>query len=103
LNATRLSRVKPTFQALIKEQSPKGLALRLSAIGQTVKDAQEHLQYFQSFQDEVSKYISQSERSLTEFRSEVGPEPLPPLAEQAYSEIENLLTRAIEASKGVPK
>lgn len=103
LNATRLSRVKPTFQALIKEQSPKGLALRLSGVGQTVKDAQEHLQYFQGFQDEVSKYISQSERSLTEFRSEFGPEPLPPLAEQAFGEIENLLTRAIEASKRAPK
>ncbi len=98
LKPTRLSRVKSTFEAIIKEQSPKGLALRLSGVGPTVKDVQEHLQYFENFQEEVSKHISQSQHSLIELRAEVGPAPLPPLAEQEYNGIEYILTRAIEAS-----
>ena len=102
LNATRLSKVKSTLEAVIKERSPKRLALRLSEIGPTVKDFLEHLQYFQDFQAEVTKQRSQSQQSLTQLRTEVGIAPLP-LAEQAYNEIEDILTHAIEANKEISK
>ncbi len=100
LNATRLSKVKSTLEAVMKEWSAKRLALRLSEIGPTMKDVREHLQYFQDFQDEVSKQKSQSQQSLAQLRIEVGIAPLP-LAEQAYEEIEDILTRAIGANKEV--
>jgi len=99
LNATRLSKVKSTFEAVIREQSSKQLALRLSNIGPIMKDAQEHLQYFQDFRDEVSKQKSQSQQSLTQLRAEVGTAPLPLVAEQAYIDIERILTKTIEAIK----
>jgi len=102
LNATRLSKVKSTFEAVIKERSPKRLALRLSEIGPTVKDFLEHLQYFQDFQAEVTQQKSQSQQSLTQLRTEVGIAPLP-LAEQAYNEIEDILTHAIEAKKEISR
>ena len=99
LNATRLSKVKSTFEAVIKEQNPKRLALRLSDIGPTVKDAQEHLQYFQDFRDEVSRQKSQSQQSLTQLRTEVGTAPLSLITEQVYIDIEHILTQTIEATK----
>lgn len=98
LNATRLSRVKSTVEAVIKERSPKRLALRLSEIGPTVKDILDHLQYFHDFQEEASRQKSQSQESLTQLRIEVGIAPLP-LAEQAYNQVEDILTHAIEANK----
>ena len=84
----------------MKERSAKRLALRLSEIGPTMKDVREHLQYLQDFQDEVSKQKSQSQQSLAQLRIEVGIAPLP-LAEQAYEEIEDILTRAIGANKEI--
>lgn len=99
LNATRLSKVISTFEAVIKEQSHKRLALRLSDSGPTVKDMQEHLQYFQDFKKEVSMHMFQSEQKLSKLRDEVGTVPLPPLASQAYDEIQQSLTQAIAAYK----
>ncbi len=99
LNASRLSKIKSTFDTVVKEQNYQRVALRLSTIGPTMKDAQEHLQYFQNFQEEVSKHVSQSQQSLIGLRAEVGTAPLPPLAEQAYNEIEDILTLASEANK----
>ncbi len=100
LNATRLSKVKSTLEAVMKERSAKRLALRLSEIGPTMKDVREHLQYFQDFQAEVTKQKSQSQQSLAQLRIEVGIAPLP-RAEQAYEEIEDILTHAIGANKEV--
>jgi len=102
LNATRLSKIKSTLEAVIKERSPKRLALRLSEIGPTVKDFLEHLQYFQDFQAEVTKQKSQLQQSLMQLRTEVGIVPLP-LAEQAYEEIEDILTHAFEANKEISR
>lgn len=102
LNPTRLSRVKSTLEAVIKDRSAKRLALRLSEIGPTMKDVTEHLQYFQSFKEEVSRQKSQSQQSLMQLRVEVGVAPLP-LAEQAYNEIEDILTHAIGENKEISK
>lgn len=101
LNATRLSKVKSIFEAVTREQSSKQLALRLSNIGPAVKDAQEHLQFFQDFRKEVSKQVAQAQQNLTQLRAEVGTAPLSSVAEQTYTDIEYILTQTIEATREI--
>lgn len=99
LNATRLSKVKTTFAAIIKEQSQRRLALRLSEVSPTIKDAQEHLQYFRDFQNEATQQMSQTKLRITQLRGDIGDASLPTDVEKVYSDVESILT--IEAAKEV--
>lgn len=101
LNATRLSKVKTTFAAIIKEQSQRRLALRLSEASSTIKDAQEHLQYFRDFQNEATQQMSQTKLRTAQLRDEIGDASLPTDVEKAYCEVESILT--IEAAEEVSR
>jgi hypothetical protein len=72
LNATSLNKNKSTLEAIVKERSPKRLALRLSEISPTVKDFLEHLRYFQDFQAEVTKQISNRNKVLRNCATKLG-------------------------------
>ena len=85
INAQRLTRTLSSLEMVSRENRTKALALRLSGIVSTQKEATEHLQFLQNFKNEVSKQLAQlqqrfdqnSGRNSPKYASCAGREDIP--------------------------
>jgi hypothetical protein len=99
--ATKLTRVINSLEQVVKEQRPKTLALRLSGILPTMKEADEYQQFLQSFKNEVNKQLAQLQQRFAQLQDETARSTPPALVERTYQEIETILTSTIHEGKEI--
>jgi hypothetical protein len=100
-NATRLSRAKQLFEAIVKEQRVPRLAFRLSEINATMKDAREQLRFLQSFKQEAEERLKQSSQAKATLEIETAQLPSPTMVAQAYDELAARLAEVVNSEKEI--
>ncbi|GCE23216.1 hypothetical protein KDK_70160 [Dictyobacter kobayashii] len=101
INAQRLTRILNSLEQVAKENRPKALALRLSGIISTQKEATEHLQFLQSFKNEVGKQLTQLQQRFDKLRDETARSTPPALVERTYQEVENIIQHTLQENQEV--
>lgn len=98
INAQRLTETLSSLEMVSRENRTKALALRLSGIVSTQKEATEHLQFLQNFKNEVSKQLAQLQQRFDQIRDETARSTPPALVERTYQEVETIMTHIIQES-----